>query len=203
MFLRKINFLYNKHSPLITCNRKNKQDPSKPWLTPGIIKSIRIKKNWCEQFCQATNPVQIVSLHQKLKSYRNQIIILNCLCKENYFKVYFETNKNDSKKIWYDVKTLIYIKTSKNISQKLYLNIDNETISDDHIIATHFYSFSISIAGKLLRKIPKTFHSFLTKSNAKTFFLSLTTPEEVLNELKTFNLNHSHKKHIVWKHGPS
>ena len=45
LFLRKINFLYNKHSPLITCNRKNKQDPSKPWLTPGIIKSIRIKKN--------------------------------------------------------------------------------------------------------------------------------------------------------------
>ena len=26
--------------------RKNKQDPSKPWLTPGIIKSIRIKNNW-------------------------------------------------------------------------------------------------------------------------------------------------------------
>ena len=29
----------------------------------------------------------------------------------------------------------------------------------------------------------------MTKSNAKTFFLSPTTPEEVLNELKTFNLN--------------
>ena len=29
----------------------------------------------------------------------------------------------------------------------------------------------------------------MTKSNTKTFFLSPTTPEEVLNELKTFNLN--------------
>ena len=45
LFLRKINFLYDKHCPLITSKRKNKQDPSKPWVTPGIIKSIRIKNN--------------------------------------------------------------------------------------------------------------------------------------------------------------
>ena len=35
----------------------------------------------------------------------------------------------------------------------------------------------------------KTSDSFLTKSNAKACFLSLTTPEEVLNELKIFNVN--------------
>ena len=92
--------------------------------------------------------------------------------------------------LWFGIKTLIYTKTFKNVSQKLTLNIDNKTISDDHIIANHFNSFFTSIAGKLLKKIPKakkTFDSFLTKSNAKTFFLSPTTPEEVLNELKTFN----------------
>ena len=58
LFLRKINFLYNKHSPLITSKRKNRQNPSKPWLTSGIIKSIRIKNNLYKQFCQATNPAQ-------------------------------------------------------------------------------------------------------------------------------------------------
>ena len=65
-------------------------------------------------------------------------------------------------------------------------------MSDDHNIASNFKSFFTSIAGKLLKKIPKakrTFHSFLTKSNSNTFFLSPTTPDEVLNELKTFNLN--------------
>ena len=75
---------------------------------------------------------------------------------------------------------------------KNLLNIDNKTISDDHIVANHFNSFFTSIAGKLLKKIPKakmTFDSFLIKTNAKTFFLSPTTPEEVLNELRTFNLN--------------
>ena len=100
LFLRIIDFLYNKHSPLIISKRKNKQDPSNPWLTPDIIKSIRIKNNLYKQFYQATNQAQTVSLHQKFKSYRNQIVTLNRLCKEDYFKAYFETNKNDSKKIW-------------------------------------------------------------------------------------------------------
>ena len=122
-------------------------------------------------------------LHQKFKNYRNQIVTRNRLCKEDYFKAYFETNKKDQKKIWFGTEPLIYTKTSKNVSQKLTLNIDNKTISDDHIIANHFNSFFTSIAGKLLKKIPKakkTFDSILTKSNAKTFFLSPTTPEEVL-----------------------
>ena len=112
--------------------------------------------------------------------------------KEDYFKAYFKSNKKSPKKFWFVIKTLIYTKTSKNVSQKLILNIDNKIISDDHIIANGFNSFFTSIAGELLKKIPKvkkTFDAFLTKSNAKTFFLSLTTPEEVLNELKTSNLN--------------
>ena len=112
MFLRKINFLYNKHCRLITSKRKNKQDPLKPWLTPIIIKSVRTKNNLYKQFCQATNSVQ-------------------------------------------KVKTLIYTKTYKNVSQKLTLNIDNKTISDDHIIANYFNSFFTSIAGELLKRFQR------------------------------------------------
>ena len=94
LFLRKIKFLYNKYSPLKTSKRKNKLDPSKSLLTPGLIKSIRIKNNLCKQFCQATNPAQRINLDQKLKYYRNQIVTLNSLRKENYFNAYREPKKN-------------------------------------------------------------------------------------------------------------
>ena len=63
---------------------------------------------------------------------------------------------------------------------------------DDHIIANHFNSFFTSVAGKILKNIPKakkTFNSFLTKSNTKTLFLSSTTLAKVASILKTFNLN--------------
>ena len=94
--------------------------------------------------------------------------------------------------IWYGIKTLISTKSFKKESQQLTLNIDNKTISVDYIIANHFNNFFTSIAGKLLKKIPKAkknFNSFLTKSNTKTLFLSPTPPDKVANILKTFNLN--------------
>ena len=73
-----------------------------------MIKSIRIKINLYKQFCQVTNPAQRASLHQKFKNYRNQIVTLNRVCKEDDFKAYFETNKKDSKKIWFGIETLTY-----------------------------------------------------------------------------------------------
>ena len=82
-------------------------------MTSGILKSINVKGKLYKQFCQATNSACKNTLHQKFKNYRNQIVTLNLLCKENYFKTYFETNKKDSKSIWYGIKTFINTKISK------------------------------------------------------------------------------------------
>ena len=115
-------------------------------MKSGILKSINVKNKLYKQFCQATKTTSKNTLHQKLKNYRNQIVTLNRLCKENYFKTYFETNKKDSKRIWYVIKTLINAKIPKTGSHHITLN------SDDFIIANHFNSFFTSIAGKLLKK---------------------------------------------------
>ena len=150
------------------------------------------KKQVIQTILSSSNPVQRVNLHQTFKTYRNQIITLNRRSKENYFKMFFEINKKDLKKIWDGIKTLISTKSSKKGSHQLILNIDYKTTSDDYIIANHFNSFFTSIAGKILKKIAKAkkaFNSFLTKSNTKTLFLSSTTPGEVTSILKNFNLN--------------
>ena len=152
LFLRKIKFLYNKNSPFSTPKRKIKRDTSKPWMTSGILKSINVKNKLYKEFCQATNSTRRDILHQKFKNYRNQIVTLNRLCKENYFKTYFETNKKDSKRIWYGVKNLINTKISKTGSHHITLNIDNKTTSDDFIIANHFNSFFTSKLENCLKK---------------------------------------------------
>ena len=77
---------------------------------------------------------------------------------------------------------------SRTGSHRITLNVDNKTTSDDFIIANHFNSFFTSIAGKLLKKLPKnkkTFSSFLTKKLQK----SPTTAEEIEDVIKAFNLN--------------
>ena len=80
--LRKIKFIYNKNSPFSTPNRKIKRDTSKPWMTSGIFKSINVKNKLYKQFCQATNSTRGNIL--QFKNYRNQVVTLSRLCKENY-----------------------------------------------------------------------------------------------------------------------
>ena len=120
-------------------------------MMTGIVKS-NVKNRLYKQICQATNSTRRDTLHQKFKNYRNQIVTLSRLCKENYFKTYFETNKNDSNRIWYGIKIQINTTISKTGSHHITLNIDNKTTSDDFIIANHFNNFFMSIAGKLLKK---------------------------------------------------
>ena len=140
LFLWKIKFLYNKNSPFSTPKQKIRKSTWKPWLImTGIVKS-NVKNKLYKQFCQATNSTRRDILHQKFKNYRNQIVTLSCLCKENYFKTYFETNKKDLKRIWYGIKTLINTKISKTGSHHITLNKDNKIASDDFIIANHFNS---------------------------------------------------------------
>ena len=136
-------------------------------MTSCILKSINVRNKLYKQFYQATKSTRKNALHQKFKNYRSQIITLNRLCKENYFKTYFETNEKDPKRIW---NTNINVKISKTGYHHITLNIDNKTTSDDFIIANHFNSFFSSIAGKLLKIMPKvmtTFSSFSTKKIKK------------------------------------
>ena len=181
LFVWKIKFPHNKNSPFSTTKWRIKRNTSKRWMMSSILKSINVMLY--KQFCQASNSTHNNILHQQFKNYRNQIVTLNHLCKENYLKAYFETNKKDLKRIWYGIKI------SKTRSHRITLNIDNKTISDDFIIVNHFNSFFTSVAGKLLKiffKAKKTFSSFLTKkTRMKTFFLSPTTAEEIEDVIKT------------------
>ena len=95
--------------------------------------------------------------------HRNSIVKLtHQINKEDYFKSYFENNKQNSKEIWNRIRNLINIKFFEK-SQQITLIINNQTIADDFFIANQFNNFFISIASKLVEKIctsKKTFDSF-------------------------------------------
>ena len=78
---------------------------------------------------------------------------LNRLCKENYFKTFFQNNKKDSKKDMVVKNSHQYQYIWKRLSTTYSKYSQKKTISDDHIIANHFNSFFASTAEKLLKKI--------------------------------------------------
>ena len=180
LFINKVDLIFNKHCPKKTISLTQK-NPNKPWLTAGILKSIKVRDKLSKQFCKCKNILRKSELREKYRTYRNQIVNLKRICKEDYFKNFFMQNRINSKKVWDGIRTLINTKKRKS-SNQINLNINDKTITDETQIANHFNVFFTSIATKLLKKIPpttKTVLLFLRNSNENSFFLTPTTPKEI------------------------
>lgn len=72
--------------------KKELRTYSKPWMTPALIKSIRVKNRFQKQFRKASNPKLKEDLHKAFKNYRNHIVTLTQVSK------FFHNNKKNKKK---------------------------------------------------------------------------------------------------------
>ena len=124
-FLDIVGRLIDKHCPKKRIPKTKRQIKSKPWITPALSNSIKIKNRVYKQFCKASDPIK-KKLHGRLKNYRNLTTVLTKVCKEDYYKSFFQDNKKDSKKIWECIRSIVSV-TNKKLVQNINLNIDNET----------------------------------------------------------------------------
>ena len=143
-FLDIVDRLIDKHGPKNRIPKAKRQTKSKPWITPALSNSIKIKNRVYKQFCKASDPIKKRKLHEQFKNYRNLTTILTRVCKD-YYKSFFQDNKKDSEKIWEGIRSIVSVTNKKSI-QNINLNIDNETITDDKVISNHFKKFFSSIA---------------------------------------------------------
>ena len=97
-FLDIVDRLIDKHCPKKRIPKTKRQTKSKPWITPALSNSIKIKNRVYKQFCKASDPIKKRKLHEWFKNYRNLTTILTRVCKEDYYKSFFQDNKKDSKK---------------------------------------------------------------------------------------------------------
>ena len=139
-FLNIVDRLIDKHGPEKPKPKTNLQTKSKPWITPTPSNSIKIKNRVYKQFCTASDPIKKKKLHEWFKNYRSLTIILTRVCKEEYYKSFFQDNKKDSKKVREGVRLIASV-TNKKLIQNINLNIDNDTITDDKVISNHFNKF--------------------------------------------------------------
>ena len=93
-FLDIVDRLNDKHCPKKHIPKTKRQIKSKPWITPALLNSIKIKNN----SAKASDPIKKRKIHEWFKNYRNLTTILTRVCKEDYYKSFFKDNKKDSKK---------------------------------------------------------------------------------------------------------
>ena len=113
--------------------------------------------------------------------YRNTIVTLCRLSKTNYYQNFFAVQKNNLKKLWSGIKSLI---GNKSINSGLpnTFKINNIYTSDPKNIADAFNKFYGTIAENTKLKIPKThkkFSDYLDSPCDKSIFFSPTDEKEI------------------------
>ena len=92
-----------------------------------------------------TDPYEKTDIQKRFKVYRNHVVTLSRICKENCCKKNFEYNRKNANKLWSGIRSIINIKNKKlqNISLTA---TDSKTVTSSNTPANHFNKFFTSIA---------------------------------------------------------
>ena len=156
--------------------KKEQRNKHKPWITKGLHKSIKVKNLTYKKLMVTED----IFYYNRYKVMRDKINHLLRSEKKKYYNKYFESNKNNMKKIWSKINHIIHKrKTSTNT---MCLNADGTIISDPFEVGNKFNTFYKTVAQKLVDKMkqPKNkYIDYLKNPTINSFYFNPTTPNEI------------------------
>lgn len=188
-----ISNIQNSVNSNITCTKiANRKKPLKPWITIGIIKSIRkrdklhlkIKKNKSNE-----------ELKTQYLIYRNTCNKIIKTLKRKYYQKELEKNTGNSKETWKIVKELCNLAKDKTCSTEL-LSIKATEKDSLNTVNQYFTSIGHDLATETLNKINKNESSLANKTTLinppqTSMFFSPTDPDEVRRVISSMKSKNS------------
>ena len=148
-------------APIKKLTKKEIELKQKPWLTSGILKSIKTRDDIYKKFLLAKDPLRKQNLLRDFKNKRNVITTLIRSSKSQYYKNYFNDHSKNAKKTWEGIRNIIKVST-KNRSLPTKLRDGNNHITDRKEMAQKFNEFYVSIGNMVEEKSPNLNQNFLT-----------------------------------------
>ena len=177
---------------------ETKRSSRKPWLTRGILKSIKHKQKTLSYPFKEPSKIQ-----RKLSQYKKYSNLLNNIIKNRkraYLISQFESNKSNLRKTWKLIGHLIKRKSKSEMSPTM-LVVNNKTFRDKQNIAHQFKNFFVSIGPDLANNIRNTGEDvtkFICNSPSSTFFFSLPwTRAEVSKRLSSLDSKKNFTRHSI------
>ena len=192
--LSKIETVLNKYAPLRKLTNREHKQRNKPWITRGLIKSIKLKDKIYSKFFKEKDKNRKEMLHADLKIRKNLITGLIRKSKKDFYNKFFLENSNNTRKLWLGINELINCKQTSHfvpncIEEKTHKDIT--TLTDPKTIANSFNNYFTSIANELLkdRKYPgnKHFSSYLSNPNNASFMIKPTDIIEIESLIMLIN----------------
>ena len=178
-FCNILTMLYNDCFPFIRPN--NNKRKKHPWITSGILTSIKHKNNLKLFKMYLKNPVD--TNKAKYSKYRNKLNHILRIAKKNYFSRKFQETQNDSKSTWSIINNLLN-KNKPRPSIVGNFKVPDNSFPDPLKIANDFNNYFIQIGPTLSKNILSNSHAE-NHLNDKTFnpsslFLFPTSEEEIV-----------------------
>ena len=147
-FYHIIKTITNTHAPLKLLSRKQKRLNSKPWITKGILISIKCKKKlyWSDY----VNGNEVAKSLYKI--YANKLKQIIRLAKKLYFDNQLQSHQHDSCKTWEVLRELLTKKSINSIPHEIY-NSNGILTSNQEEITNQFNKYFATIGKKLSNDI--------------------------------------------------
>ena len=151
--------------------------------------------NYCTDIVEQKKKTQHVqTIYEEYKVTRNSITKMKRESKIDYYRKYFEANKNRTSSIWTGIRSIVNL---QNSSKKYIKSINDKgkNISDPKKIVELFNEYLVNVRPNINSKIPKAhkhFREFMRKIKGnKTFFLTATTSQEIYGIISAFDIKKS------------
>ena len=174
-FHEKLLEIIDKKAPFRTLSKRERNLREKPWITKGILQSIRIKNNLYNRYIRKQDQFW----YHRYKFYKSKVNMFISKSKKNYLRSYFQENSKNSKETWTKINQLLL--KNKNAKNDILLSKKGLIISHQKTVANKFNDYFINVVQNLLKDLRKSnneFQDYLKNLN-KHFFLEDVDPEEV------------------------
>ena len=179
-FLQLLTNAITLHAPMRKLTRKQQKLVNKPWISRGILKSIKAKQKMYLSHFVKGNLLQ----KQLYSKYANKLTKVRFAAKKLYYQDKLETSKNSISEVWRIIKSLLSSSRS-NTSLPHKLKHNNTFTTNPTLIANNFNDYFGGIGKTLpdqLKPSSESEHTkYLTKRLHQSLFLTPTTSFEVFN----------------------
>ena len=161
---------------------------AKPWITPNIIKSIKLRDKILRLYIREVDPYRKEGLHKQYKTLRNKVVATIRNSRKIYFQKYFEENSKDIRKTWSGIRNIINIRLSTK-GQPTSMLFGDELVTDPSKIAEGFNSYFSSIAEKLQENLSfgnNNFMKYLNKPLDHNFLFQSVDQNEIIFIIDSF-----------------
>ena len=106
------NSIFNRHAPLRPVSREDNRLSDKPWITRGILASIKTKNKLFKKYFENKNIDTDKSKKEHYKKYLNKLTHVKNLAKRIYYENSIKCNNNNPSQTWSIIKEIIDHKNS-------------------------------------------------------------------------------------------